>query len=618
MDDPLPPNPYKTLNLPKDATLATIRSAHRKLVLSCHPDKVQDESAKEAKAEQFHQVQQAYEILSDEKRRQRYDERVKLEELRAEMASEREPPVSRRAPDYDYDYGPPRGGRPHMPDRYERPRYETREPPRSNRYSDEDYPSTKYDIRPSAKGYDDYFSPSQGRRSFGRVPDEKKKTRDFEDDRDRRRREREQEAALRDQRTKKRDQEKRRSTEAKSKNKFSPYIEDESDSEYDGYRQSSKRETPLKARYEEVPVSRRSREEPRKGSKYDDDEDSELGYKISASREHIQRTRGTVEIEPRRNVRSRAPSDLRPQKKTPPPPPAPVELNKRPSARRGQTSRPPSPVRSTKKDKRTPTIVEPETTRKPSMPTAQSESKGIKSLFNSSRGEPRRSATYQPTSDPKQPQMRRSETMPVDRMHPSNTVPLKSSTLQNMKSPSDYSDSSDSDSDISEEDIVMPLRTSKQQPKATSYRVRQDEENFTLEPQEIFPPRHRETSPKSRRTPDRPAMAARGATTHSPSLARANTGFPFPKDERVPRPNISRTESARPTPPKSVQREKYFGEISSDGLSRARHSSRNYPEDVPYSGRRGSKDVSPDHYPGSNWAEHRRRPQMARNGTSVY
>ena len=132
-------------------------------MLSCHPDKVQDESVKKVKAEQFHQVQQAYEILSDEKRRQRYDERVKLEELRAEMASERAPPLSRRAPDYDYDYGPPRGGRPPMATRYERPRYETREPPRSNRYSDEDYPTTTYDIRPSAKGHEDYFT-SQSRR----------------------------------------------------------------------------------------------------------------------------------------------------------------------------------------------------------------------------------------------------------------------------------------------------------------------------------------------------------------------------------------------------------------------------------------------------------------------
>ena len=92
MDDTLPPSPYQTLNVPKDATLATIRKAHRKLVLSCHPDRVcneSDESEKKQKAEQFHQIQQAYEILGDEDRRQRYDGKVKLTELKTEMAEER-------------------------------------------------------------------------------------------------------------------------------------------------------------------------------------------------------------------------------------------------------------------------------------------------------------------------------------------------------------------------------------------------------------------------------------------------------------------------------------------------------------------------------------------------
>src|SRR5436305_14252963 len=80
-----PPDPYKTLGVSKDATLSSIRSAHRKLVLQCHPDKIKDESLKAAKQDEFQKVQQAYEILSDENRRAQYDNQVKLQELRREM-----------------------------------------------------------------------------------------------------------------------------------------------------------------------------------------------------------------------------------------------------------------------------------------------------------------------------------------------------------------------------------------------------------------------------------------------------------------------------------------------------------------------------------------------------
>lgn len=99
MDNPLAPSPYETLNVSEDATLATIQRGYRKLVLSCHPDREPDESAKKEKAEQFHQVQQAYEILSDENRRQRYDEKVKLAELRAEAVEKRRPSLSQKSYD---------------------------------------------------------------------------------------------------------------------------------------------------------------------------------------------------------------------------------------------------------------------------------------------------------------------------------------------------------------------------------------------------------------------------------------------------------------------------------------------------------------------------------------
>ncbi|KAL4726892.1 hypothetical protein ACLX1H_005785 [Fusarium chlamydosporum] len=79
------PDPYKILGVAKDAQLPEIRSAHRKLVLKCHPDKVQDPTLKAQKQDEFQRVQTAYELLADEKERKRYDDQVRLAELREQM-----------------------------------------------------------------------------------------------------------------------------------------------------------------------------------------------------------------------------------------------------------------------------------------------------------------------------------------------------------------------------------------------------------------------------------------------------------------------------------------------------------------------------------------------------
>lgn len=80
-----PPDPYEVLGVEKDARLPEIRSAHRKLVLKCHPDKVQDAALKAIRQDEVHKIQQAYELLSDDTKRQQYDDQVKLFELRKEM-----------------------------------------------------------------------------------------------------------------------------------------------------------------------------------------------------------------------------------------------------------------------------------------------------------------------------------------------------------------------------------------------------------------------------------------------------------------------------------------------------------------------------------------------------
>lgn len=81
--EPLPDH-YKALGLPKDADAATIKKTYRKLVLTCHPDKVTDETLKAQKQDEFHKIQQAYETLSDDTRRQTYHAELKLQQLRRE------------------------------------------------------------------------------------------------------------------------------------------------------------------------------------------------------------------------------------------------------------------------------------------------------------------------------------------------------------------------------------------------------------------------------------------------------------------------------------------------------------------------------------------------------
>ncbi|KAH0542870.1 hypothetical protein FGG08_002730 [Glutinoglossum americanum] len=199
-------DPYKVLGVPKDATKDAIRSAHRKLVLQSHPDKVQDESLRAQKQDEFQRVQQAYELLIDESRRQQYDETVKRDELRRQVAEERAK-SSRR-------YEPVRSSPREFDERRSHTRpYEDGRP----RSFEDGVPSPKYD----ASGVRHPMRSFEGRKSTSRAEEEERAHAERE-------RKRESE---RSERRKTRDRERRRGYDDKYA-RATPYYSEEDESHH--------------------------------------------------------------------------------------------------------------------------------------------------------------------------------------------------------------------------------------------------------------------------------------------------------------------------------------------------------------------------------------------------
>jgi len=249
MNSTLPADPYKCLGVSKDATLAEIRSAHRKLVLKCHPDKVQDADQKAIKQDEFQKVQQAYELLSDETRRLQYDEQVKLFELRKEMGKGNPSP---RANPFEYEV---RDTSPKQTS-YSRP------PHAPKVYS---YPSA---APRSAEDFFDYPSRHEPRkRSSYDTADRRRREEDrdraFQKHEEEERIKRESKRSAHSKKDKTRDKERRRGTEEKIRTRTTAYVESDSDDDYQAARAAAEKKAARRmedARRMEEDIARREAE----------------------------------------------------------------------------------------------------------------------------------------------------------------------------------------------------------------------------------------------------------------------------------------------------------------------------------------------------------------------
>ncbi|KAI4209067.1 MAG: hypothetical protein LQ351_007963 [Letrouitia transgressa] len=612
MESPLPPDPYKTLNVDKDATLATIRSAHRKLVLKSHPDKVQgDEALKKKQAEIFHQVQQAYEILSDDTKRQQYDDRVKLATLRAEMMAERGPRIIPEAAPRS-GYSPTvevRGGRV----------YEERAPRRS--YEDrggEDFFSFKpRDSRPTPSKFADDYMASSSRKSSLRAQEEKRRNREMDEEREREReRERvryERASAKQDKKTvyaereRRRDRERRKDYESKRSGRAA-YVEecysdsfDSSDTEVYPPRKATE---PPKRRYEEV--RRKPRDEPLRSNKYDSDESDGVTSKANAATKYIHET----ERRPFAHKLSSS-RDVRPSV-------APLSLDSgrrsKPQARGRELSPPPRP---SLKGRRVTEIVEPpDESRKPSIYASSSDPKGLKNLISSpNRGKIHRATTLDPSIEPKIPGVRRSETMPIGRSHHNEHVPMKSSRLKEHDSGYSSSDTPPSKN--------PQLRSTKYTIVDGEDEIPRGYNTIRVEPDDSYRRDRDASPPKGRKPMDRPPPSGRMASSARLPPTRAASFVVEPEDFRPPRPQRAETAYAPPltSRPSASNRPppQLFAEIpQTEEPYRIVNSSPKYSrEDIRFAKdyRRGSQDRE---FSRDTEFHPRNRPNYGRSESRVY
>lgn len=294
---------YAALGVSKETDLTKIRGAYRKLALNLHPDKIKDESQRESAREEWHRVQKAYEILSDDKDRSAYDNgRAKFLDKEAKLAElKRELREHRRT---DSSYASPRGsGSASAREMRNGHIVEERVPMES--YFDEAMRFTD-EPNPMGRKNDDF-----GRRTKPKPTDDRKKARVPTSSQRAAKDLRESTKASNADRAKKLDRERRRDVSAKYEEKFDSYspriVDSESEYESSGPEIYLRTREPSSSRRTRESIPRESRSRPtrpaprRRDTYYEDEDYSEDAWqsKVYGAQEHIQRSKHEQDARPR-------------------------------------------------------------------------------------------------------------------------------------------------------------------------------------------------------------------------------------------------------------------------------------------------------------------------------
>ncbi len=635
MASPPPIDPYLALGIPKDADLSTIRSAHRKLVLKFHPDRIKDEAERVKGREEFQKVQQAYELLSDPAKRSRYDDKLRLAELRKEALG-RDLPVRSTS----YPTRPPQfsAAREYRDGQY----YEERVP-RGAAFLDEEDRYREEPPRASVRKGDNYERKSSGgyseQKSTGwkaggisidialkmqkRAASAKEKVKERD---------------VRNATAKARDQERMRDASDKYNGRRA-YVEDDSSSDSDTATYVSvNRKAAKSSSASSTPRRSKSDQPRRKESKYSDDDDDDWSRDKhqdwhASARDYIQKAATDRPRQIHRQDSSHSYFEPR---------------DERAHARRSGSDR---DDRRKERDRpkpsgsRRPSYSEVEVPRDlrsrkiPSMSTATSAPANLKIPEDRRDApQPHRSTTTHAVRD------HRKEVPPMPR---SNTMPSTGSARRSDKMPSRGSNlkhAETQDSGYGSSSPATPDMNGTSPPKyasATRYQIVDEAEEFSRGHRTVLV--DPEDSNRRTRSPSRehqrPTLSTSGKR---PSRAATAYTPRSPVDLPPTRPSPSRHESVRSSaqPRESPHlskggsghrdRKHLFREVSSDEYeSGYKHSVSNEKvaspriraQDANYGSfsRRESRDAGrdDDHYPGSNYRSELRNPGMGSRRPSV-
>ncbi|SMQ50655.1 unnamed protein product [Zymoseptoria tritici ST99CH_3D7] len=638
----LPPDPYIALGVPKDATPAAIKTAHRKLVLKFHPDKVTDPAAKEAASDQFHRIQTAYEILIDEDRRGRYDAQVRLQSLRKE-AMERKGSGSVRGGDMRSSSTPYRpSAEPTSRSGYntrssERvaPQYEERRP---------SYAADYFDPKPRSSTRKEPEYERSSRRPATESKEKPRSTRDSktkENERDRRK-------------------EKSRKTEKETKkerdHKYSAYAEDdasESDSDEHMRRERRMRDEDTERRAREY----YSRQRPENNDPYHDERARKMASQAADIRDYISSSKSRPRAEPERRPsppRGASSKDKLEHIQRSDGRSVPVMV-RRSSARPKQTSRDsdfqhgPSPERR-RSDESLPELPR----RPPTLAQHKSSPADIRMPESKQRSQ---SVQVESENGPRVPQMKRSETAPYtsSSRRPEPTVQSKGSaqrptivtdgiatpavTPENVTPPAMNSKYNYGKQYADDKEYATPdgYRTEVREPvsgKPTRPRLTRSPEPMKESreargprdvrdrdlPRDIRGDRDRSGRSASARHPSSPQVTPQMPRTTSYVYNVSDRGVE--QTDRSARPGLSHRESSRPEMPRDANL--LFAEVPTTKTAGSpRQRPMQYPPTVPEDGVSRQKAVRPEDVRMASGYTSRKagvseRPSLGRNTSSYY